>query len=251
MKRFLLFPLFLFLAVFSAPRLRAQEEARDVQAGSSSEGELPASAPEGFRFWDSFSLSFRGAVFVIPTDNSLESDPSPVLPMGGAALGYSLGSRWLMDWSVEVSLDIYSTNYGYSNTLNRAVPMAIENRSARIIGFVTGFQAQARYTLTDLVSLRFYAGPALDLRACFLAWDLNDADLPDAKAQTSAVKTYMWEKGRWFFPFLGAGVDFSVNERFILGGDFRVYFPLYKLWTGEKTPIEGWRFSGGIKFTIR
>jgi hypothetical protein len=249
MKRFLLLPVCLFLAVFPVSRLQAQEG--DQGSGDVPGGEISAPSPEGFRFWDSFSLSFRGAVFVIPTDNGLESDPSPVLPMGGAALAYSLGSRWLMDWSVEVSLDIYSTNYGYSDTLKRAVPMAIENRSARIIGFVTGFQAQARYTLTDLVSFRFYAGPALDLRACFLAWDLNDADMQDAGAQTSAVKTYVWDKGRWFFPFLGAGVDFSVTERFLLGGDFRVYFPVYKLWTGERTPIEGWRFSGGIKFTIR
>jgi hypothetical protein len=247
MKR-ILFPLvWLSLAILPAMPLRAEEPQ-----------ELPPPSPSGeaggFRFWDAFSLSFRGAVFVIPVNNGLESDPSPVLPMGGAALGYSLGARGRIDWSAEFSLDIYSTNYGYSDKLKRAVPMAIENRSARIIGFLTGFQAQARYRLTDLVSLRLYGGPALDLRACFLAWDLNEADLVgpgNARDATRAVKSYFWEKGRWFFPFLGAGVDVLLNERFILGGDFRVYFPLYKVWTGEKTPIEGWRFSGGIKFTIR
>jgi hypothetical protein len=152
---------------------------------------------------------------------------------------------------------MYFTNYRYSYKLDRAVPAAIENRSAFVFGFFTGLQALARFPLNDIVSIRAYGGPAMDLRVVTLAADLHPDDFTDnpetdAKTQTDSVREYFWGDGRWFMPVLGGGADFSLNERFLLGIDMRVWFPIYRLWTGEDLPgIEGWRFGIGLRVTPR
>jgi hypothetical protein len=47
-------------------------------------------------------------------------------------------------------------------------------------------------------------------------------------------------------------MDFAAAEKFLLGFDLRVWFPLYKVWTGESLPgAEGWRFAAGLRFTLR
>jgi hypothetical protein len=103
-----------------------------------------------------------------------------------------------------------------------------------------------------------YGGPAADLRIVTLAIGLNHpADFTgdietDAQLQTDAIRRYFWSQGRWFFPVLGAGMDFPINEKFLLGFDLRVWFPLYRLWTDKHLPaIDGWRFGAGFRITPR
>jgi hypothetical protein len=199
-------------------------------------------------FSERLSWSFRGTVLVFPEDNGLESDPAPVLPSAGAAAAYPLaGPLW-----AELSLDLYSTQYGYSETLGRAVPLALENRWTTAIGFVTGLQLLARLPLNETLGLRFYGGPAADLRLCYIAADLNGAEQEEAARHTGLVSGYFWGQGRWFLPVLGAGLDAGLSEKLALGFDLRLWFPLYRLWSGETLPpLEGWRFGGGIRLTLR
>jgi hypothetical protein len=203
--------------------------------------------------WDSFSLSFEGSIFFFPEDNGNEGDPMPVLPSFGAALAYQVWGPLY----AELTLDLYFTHYRYSTLLDRAVPAAIENRSAFVFGILPGIQAVGRFPLSKWFTLRVYGGPAADLRIVTLAADLNPRDTAggletNARLQTDAVREYFWGKGRWFLPVAGAGIDYTINEKFLLGLDFRTWFPLYRAWSGEDLPaVEGWRFGMGLRFTIR
>jgi hypothetical protein len=203
--------------------------------------------------WNSFSLSFEGSILFFPEDNGREGDPMPVLPSPGAALAYPI---WGPVYA-ELTLDLYFTNYRYSAALGRAVPAAIENRSAFVFGSLLGIQAVGRFPLSQRFTVRAYGGPAADLRIITLAADLNPRDTTggldtNARLQTDAVQEYFWGKGRWFLPVIGAGLDYTINEKFLLGLDFRTWFPLYRAWSGEDLPaVEGWRFGMGLRFTIR
>ncbi|MDR1318295.1 MAG: hypothetical protein LBJ90_01605 [Treponema sp.] len=204
-------------------------------------------------FWDRFSWSLAGSVLFFPEDNGNEGDPMPVLPSFGGAAAFRIWGPV----SIELTEDLYFTNYRYSQKLDRAVPAAIENRSAFVFGFFTGLQALVHFPLNDIVSFRAYGGPAADFRAITLAADLHPDDFTgnpesDAGMQTDSVREYFWDRGRWFMPVLGGGADFSLNEKFLLGIDARIWFPVYRLWTDEDLPgIEGWRFGIGLRVTPR
>jgi hypothetical protein len=210
---------------------------------------LPLGA-EGFS--DRLSWSFGCSALLLPEDNGNRGGPMPVLPAPGTALAYSVwGPLW-----VEASLDFYFTTYAYDFGWNRAIPVEMENRSASVLGILTGIQALARFPLGDKFILRASGGLAMDFRIITLATDYPDdiTGLPetDARIQTDAVRDYFWGRGRWLLPVLGTGFDYRINEKFFAGLDFRTWFPLYRLWTGEELPpIEGWRFGLGLRVTVR
>jgi hypothetical protein len=198
--------------------------------------------------------SFTGTLLVFPEENGpRRGAPMPLLPSPGAALACRLWGPL----EAALSLDLYFTHYGYDWDLGRPLPVEIENRSAFVLGALTGLRAGVRIPLGSRGALRLYAGPAADLRLVVTAEDLHESDLsPDdpsgAPMQTDAVRDYMWGEGRWFFPFAGIGGDFPVNDRFLFGIDFRVWFPVYRYWTGEDLPpLEGWRFGPAFTITLR
>nr|AGS51533.1 hypothetical protein [uncultured bacterium contig00004] len=134
-----------------------------------------------------------------------------------------------------------------------------ENRSAFVMGFVTGITATAFFPLgKNDAAMRIYGGPAADFRLITLAFGLNHpADFTgniesDAKLQTEAIADYFWGKGRWLLPAAGIGMDLPITSNLLLGFDLRCWFPLYRLWTDEQLPpIDGWRFGAGLRITPR
>jgi hypothetical protein len=191
---------------------------------------------------------------VFPEENGpRRGAPTPILPSPGASLAY----RFWGPLSVEASLDLYFTHYGYDFELDRPMPVEIENRSAFVLGPILGFSLASRIPIGERFGIRFSGGLAMDLRIVTLAFDLNEADLVaddpgGAPMQTDAVRDYFWDQCRWLLPVLGAGFDLALNEKFTLGLDFRVWFPLYRIWTGEDLPgLEGWRFGSGFRITVR
>jgi hypothetical protein len=193
----------------------------------------------------------KGSLFFIFEDNGLEGDPMPILPSAGLALEYPLAPHLAFG----SSYDIYSTYYGYSTTLNRAIPVAIENRSSLVIGNVLTFFGSYRMFIPGLtprgLRLRFSAGLSIDARLCLIADGLEGDDLEDASQQTSQVTNYFWSNGRWFFPMTGFGIDVIKVGRFWLGLDARIWYPLYRLWSGDQAPAaEGWRSSLGFRLSF-
>ena len=202
-------------------------------------------------FFSKVSWLVDGSVLFFPEDNGMDSDPMPVLPSFGAGASYQVLKPAKIALALELTLDFYMTHYGYSEELDRAVPQAIENRSARVIGSLLGFQAAGCFDVTSFMTIRAFAGLSADLRIVFMAADLSPADKDDASKQTDQVRRYFWSGGRWFMPVTGTGIDFILNERFKLGIDFRVWMPMYRIWTDENLPaIEGWRFGVGFRLTI-
>ena len=202
---------------------------------------------------DILSWSLHGSIFYFPAENGIDSDPAPIIPAGG----FSLGIRLLRFLQLEITEDIYFTNYEYNSVLGYPMACNPENRSAFVMGFVTGFNVTGYFPISN-GAFRVYGGPAADFRLVTLAFGLNHpgdftGDInTDAQLQTDAIKKYFWEKGRWFMPAAGLGFDFPVNEKFLIGIDARTWFPVYKIWTDDNTsPIDGWRFSAGLRITSR
>ena len=212
---------------------------------------LPLSAQN---FLNKISWLIDGTVLFFPEDNGVDSDPMPVLPSFGFGASYTVIKDSIVDLSLELTFDFYMTHYGYSDKLERAVPTAIENRTARVLGFIFGFNVSGSYQFNSFIRTRLYAGPAADLRAVFRAAGLNAGldNLTEIDKEVDSTRNYFWSSGRWFLPVAGTGVDFKINDTFKLGIDFRVWMPMYKLWSGEDLPaIEGWRFGAGVRLTIR
>jgi hypothetical protein len=192
-------------------------------------------------------LSFRGSVLFFPEDNGLESDTMPILPSLGIAAGWPV----LGFMRVELSLDFYGTYYAYNDKLDRAVPAIPDNRSSLVIGSVLGIQALKTFVPGDAVRLRVYGGPAADLRLCLTADGLEGTDKANAAGETRDIIAWFWGQGRWFMPVAGAGMDFALTEKLLLGFDLRAWLPAWRLWTAGSLPaVEGWRFGAGIRFSV-
>jgi len=128
-----------------------------------------------------------------------------------------------------------------------------------VIGFVTAAQFTGVFPIKDKgTAIRAYAGPAADLRIVTLAAGLNHSSdftgdiKTDPKLQTEAIRDYFSKDARWFMPVAGFGMDFPINEKFLLGFDLRAWFPIYRAWTDKDLPaINGWRFGAGFRITPR
>jgi len=239
MRKFFLVFIILSLITFSAAAQEETQPAAQEETRTGTEG-----------FFSKISWFAEGSILFFPEDNGMRSDPMPILPSPGAGVSYPITNIL----RAELTLDFYMTHYGYDDVLKRAVPDAIENRTSRVIGFPLAFQLAAYFDVNSFTTVRVYGGPAVDLRIVMIAEDLNEGldNMTEIRRKTDLVLNYFWSSGRWFMPVLGAGVDFSINPRFRLGIDLRVWAPAYRLWTGEDLPaIEGWRFGPGIRFTIR
>ncbi|MDR0463625.1 MAG: hypothetical protein LBG94_00750 [Treponema sp.] len=205
-------------------------------------------------FKDNFHWAVMGSLFHIAANNGVDSDPAPILP----SLGASFAWQFWGPLRIEITEDIYFTNYEYNTELGYPMACNPENRSAFVLGFLTGIQLTAFIPIGSAgFAGRFSIGPAIDLRVVTLAFGLKhpadfQGDERDAQIQTDAIRKYFWSKGRWFIPTAGIGADFPVNRKFSLGFDFRVWVPVYKLWTNEEfIKIDGWRFGLGFRITPR
>jgi len=208
----------------------------------------------------SLHWSYNGGLLHLAADNGkVGADPAPILPsLGAAAAWHFTGPFWF-----EATEDIYFTNYEYNYTYGYPMPCNPENRSAFVMGFVTGFQVKAVFPIPIPIGLnpittRVYAGLVLDLRLVLQAFGLNHPDdfsggiETNAKLQTDAIRSYFWGSGRMFYSVIGAGADYPVNENFMIGLDLRMWIPLYRIWTNENIPdIDGWRFGASIRLTPR
>ena len=208
-----------------------------------------AAPPSGAQsFSEKLGLSFRGSILVFPEDNGLESDATPVLPSLGIAAGWPVFAVM----RIELSLDFYGAYYAYSDTLDRAVPAIPDNRSSFVLGSLLGVQALKTFAVGDAGRIRVYGGPAADLRICLDAGGLEGADAEDAAAETRDIAAWFWGQGRWFMPVAGAGMDFALTEKLLMGFDLRAWLPAWRLWTGGDIPaVEGWKFGAGLRFSAR
>ena len=206
-------------------------------------------APAGASgFFSRLSWFVEGSIMFFPVDNGLESDPMPILPSLGLGASHSVTNIFRLD----LTLDVYSTLYGYSASLGRPVPLAIENAWSRVTGFVLGFQAAGYFNLTQNLTLRAYTGLAVDFRLILSRSNLWDEEMEEANWHTRSLRSYFWSQGRWLLPVAGLGLDYTLETGLRVGLGFRVWMPAYRLWTGEDLPaVEGWRFGPGIRLTFR
>jgi outer membrane protein OmpA-like peptidoglycan-associated protein len=201
-------------------------------------------------FWDT-----RLSLLYFAADNGSNSDPAPIIP----SFGISAALKVWGPLRLELTEDIYFTNYEFNYNLWYPMACNPENRSAFVMGFLTGLQLTAAFPLGGKgTSVRVYGGPAADFRLVVLAVGLNHPDdftgeiESDPQMQTNAINEYFWNEGRWLFPVAGAGIDFPISESFLLGFDVRCWFPMYRLWTDNNLPaLDGWRFGVSVRITPR
>jgi len=201
-------------------------------------------------FFSRLSWFAEGSILFFLEDNDVaDSAPMPILPSLGAGASYPLTDTLRL----ELTLDFYTTHYHFHSGLNRPVPVEIEKRTARTLGFILGFQAVRPFNVTPDLTLRAYGGLAADIRIVFPAAGLEaHEDMREVRRNTDQVRRYFWSQGRWLLPLVGIGADYTLNSGLALGFDFRVWMPVYRLWTGEDLPsVEGWRLGAGIRLTFR
>jgi len=206
-------------------------------------------------FGQKLQWAITGNILYFPADNGVDADPAPIIPSLGGALSLPLVGVL----RIELTEDIYITNYEFNPVLGYPTASNPENRSALVIGFITAIQVTGNFPIGDKGTvLRAYAGPAADLRIVTLAAGLNHSSdftgdiKTDPKLQTEAIRDYFSKDARWFMPVVGFGMDFPINEKFLLGFDLRTWFPIYKAWTDKDLPaINGWRFGVGFRITPR
>ncbi|MCL2721857.1 MAG: hypothetical protein FWD47_11035 [Treponema sp.] len=190
-------------------------------------------------FWDKIQWSFSGTLQYFGADYGSNADPAPIIP----SLGFSAAYEILPYLRIELTEDIYFSNYEFNTALGFPVPCSLDSRSAFVLGFVTGIQATGFFSLGNFL-VRVYAGPAVDIRLVFNAFGLNHPGdntgilETDPKLQTKAISEYFWSNARWFVPVIGAGMDFPVNQRFMAGFDIRFWIP-----------ADGWRMGVGLRIT--
>lgn len=198
---------------------------------------------------DRTSWFAQGSILVFLENNALAGDLMPILP----SLGFGFSFPFASTLRFEPTLDLYSTYYGFSDDLNRPVPLANQNRVAQVTGILFGFQVVKPFALTPKTTIRTYGGLATDIRIVSVASGVNEKriSLEEADRQTSLVREYFWGQGRWLVPLTGMGMDFTLNTGLRIGFDIRVWMPAYRLWTGEKLPtVEGWRFGVGLRINF-
>lgn len=197
--------------------------------------------------------TFSGSLLAILEDNGLASDPMPLCPMPGIRISTPL-TPWLEG---VVSCDIYGTYYGYSDSLQRPIPVAIENRSALVVGSLLGVGPQFRipiasppFALPGPWTLSFFVGPVVEVRASFLAPGLEGDEAADAQEEINRMSSYFWSSGRWLSFSLGSSLFFLPLGSYQLGLSLTSWLPLYRIWTDYNQPfVEGWKVAFG--FLIR
>jgi hypothetical protein len=197
---------------------------------------------------DGMGFVYRMAILGILEDNGLYGDPAPILPSPGFAVSVPLAPFLRF----EPGTDFYYTYYGYSAKLDRAVPLADENRSTAVYGFMLTLPLDFSFRITQAIDFHGSLGVTADLRLCLVASGLDDAaqGLDDAKAQTEKTVSYFWGSGRWFLPTAAVGLDFPEIGAYRLGVEFRAWYPLYRHWTGEDLPaVENLRFALGLRLS--
>jgi hypothetical protein len=200
----------------------------------------------------------RGSILVFPENNGNASAPTPILPAIGGGIIYPINDLL----AVEASLDIYGTTYDYDYRLERPVPANDEFRSAFVTGILFGLQPVFRWRPAgEKYTIRAYGGPAFDFRIIFGAYgiaddeqhtnDRNPNTMHTVAETRQEISSYFWGGGRFFFPFIGGGMDFPIMEGSQLGVDLRAWFPAWRLWSGESLPgIEGFRFGAGFRINF-
>jgi hypothetical protein len=216
---------------------------------------LPLISLNANPFFEKVNWAFHGSIFYWAADNGAQADPAPILPSIGASAAWHFWDYL----KLEMTEDLYFTNYEWNSTLQYAMASSQDNRSAFVLGFLTGLQLTGYIPIGKSgIIARIYGGPAIDIRIVTLAFGLNHpADFTgdietDARLQTDAIRKYFWSNARWFYPVAGVGMDFPINENFLLGFDLRTWFPLYRQWADRELPaIDGWRFGVGFRLTPR
>jgi hypothetical protein len=214
---------------------------------------LPAIQPAPLAAQSQLGFFGRGSILFFPEDNGSASAPMPILPSLGGGVFYTLNDLL----ALEASLDIYGTSYDYNYSLGRAVPANDEHRSAFVTGLLLGLQPVFRWNpLGDKFTVRAYGGLSFDLRMIFSASGIDDDD-PHTNGYTvgdarSEITSYFWGGGRFVFLHAGGGMDFPIlDNSFQLGFDLRIWFPIWRIWSGENLPgIEGFRFGAGLRITF-
>jgi hypothetical protein len=199
---------------------------------------------------DHFHWSFTAGLLVLASDNgSQNADPMAILPFAGGSFAWQFWGPLRL----EITEDLYFTNYEYNSVLGYAMACNPENRSAFVLGFVTGINLTAAFKIGEKgMLIRAYGGPVFDLRLVTLAFGLHPLDTDDARRQTDAIFDYFWSEGRMFLFTAGGGMDFPISKKLLLGFDLRAWMPVYRLWTDDHIPaIDGWRFAAGLRITPR
>ena len=219
---------------------------------------VPLKAQSLGEVFSDLEWSVRGTLLFLFEDNGNASAPMPILPSPGVGVSYSIDDLW----AIELSLDVYGTTFDYDVNLQRVVAANDEFRSAFVVGSILGLQPVFRfYPMGDAFTIRAYGGLGFDLRLIFRAYGIDDSELHTNNNDNltgltvgearKEISSYFWGSGRFIYPFIGGGMDFPLFENMQLGFDIRIWFPVWRIWTGQDLPLaDSFRLGIGFRLTF-
>ena len=219
---------------------------------------MPLKAQSFGEVFSDLQWSVRGTLLFLFENNGNDSAPMPILPSPGVGVSYSINDLL----ALELTLDIYGTTFEYNVNLQRAVAANDEFRDAFVIGSILGLQPVFCFNpMGEAFTIRAYGGLGFDLRMIFRAYGLED-DHPhhnnnnpntgiNVGQARKEISSYFWGNGRFIYPFMGGGMDFPFHDSMQLGFDLRLWFPVWRIWTGQDLPfIDSFRFGLGFRLTF-
>ena len=219
---------------------------------------LPLKAQSVGEIFRDLEWSVRGTLLFLFEDNGNAAAPMHILPSPGVGASYSFDELL----AFELTLDIYGTTFDYDVNLQRVVAANDEFRSAFVVGSILGLQPVFRfYPRGEAFTIRAYGGLGFDLRIIFRAYGINDNEqhsnnnnpntgLTVGEARKE-ITSYFWGSGRFIYPFIGGGMDFPLFDTMQIGFDLRLWFPVWRAWTGQNLPfIDSFRLGLGFRLTF-
>lgn len=165
----------------------------------------------------------------------LQSAPSPIGSFFGAEYRYPLRANV----SLAPSLSLYAIQYLWAN--DRPLPAEVENRTAYVPSLLIDVPVLYHFTKNKFL-FSFGGGTSILARFAFLepgvgAEEQNPGEPLAAGDQVEAINAYFWDKARWLYPTLQAGVRYELETGWGGGFSLRVALPVSNLWDGGNLPF--------------
>ena len=171
--------------------------------------------------------------------------PSPIVQLLGASLPISLSSWFVL----EPMLELFGTDYEWTDTFATAVPAAVESGGGFFtLGTLISLHAGVRLPIAKAVSLGLSIGPDFLLR--FPLEFFNN--LPASVAGRAPAQAYFFADGRFFYPESRLFFRWQFSESLVMVINLRVFYPLFHAWDGLGQPfIDQFMVSAGLGLGFR
>ncbi|GMO22045.1 MAG: hypothetical protein Pg6A_09340 [Termitinemataceae bacterium] len=198
-------------------------------------------------------FSAGGSMLFFIEDDSIYSDPMPVLPALYLGGGLEFLQIDLLIISGGISVEAYSTYYCWGPPeRERALPAAIENRDALVFGFPLSLFFDFRFNLYKRADFRLSFALQADCRVVTVAEGLTENEIEETKKNSDKINEAFWQGLSWLFFQTELGFGIGLNEKTAVWAGAKLVTPFEppKKLSGD-SGLYGCRWGLGIKIIYK